>query len=65
MSGLMFTRGAREQEDAPIGNAADDAAGVEDEGTGCAGDSRRCVRWGERMGWRMGNEKRGMERGSG
>lgn len=59
MSGLMFARGAREQEDAPVGDAANNAARVEDNGAGCAGDSRRSVvRWAGRMagsGWGMGN----------
>ena len=46
MAGLMFVSGAGEQEDAPVGEAADDAAGVEDNGAGCAGDSSGGdVRW--------------------
>lgn len=54
MFGLMFARGGGEQEDAPIGDAADDAAGVEDKGAGCAGDSVRRVR----LGWRGGGRER-------
>jgi hypothetical protein len=32
--------GARHMEDAPVGDAADDAAALEDEGARCAADSR-------------------------
>lgn len=63
MFGLMFARGGGEQEDAPIGDAADDAAGIEDEGAGCAGDSVRRVRWGK-GDWGEG-EVGGWERAAG
>jgi len=36
---LVFLDGFGEEERAPVGEAADDAAGGEDEGAGCAGDS--------------------------
>lgn len=38
----LFARGLREHEDAPVGDAADDAAGGEDDVAGCAGDSGNC-----------------------
>lgn len=41
VAGLMFVSGAGEQEDAPVGDAADDAAGPEHDSAGCAGDSKR------------------------
>lgn len=63
MFGLMLALGLGEQEDAPIGDAADDAAGVEDKGAGCAGDSVGRVRWGrgvgERERWEVGRGRRG------
>ncbi len=37
---LVLAVGLGEEEGAPVGNAADYAAGVEDEGAGCFGDSK-------------------------
>ena len=39
--GALFPRGFGEEEGAPVRDSADDAAGGEDEGAGCAGDSVR------------------------
>ena len=42
--GALFSRGLGEQEGAPVADAADYAAGGEDDVAGCAGDSGRDVR---------------------
>lgn len=52
---LVDGDGLGEGEDAPVGEAADDAAVAEDEGAYCLGDSNSnvrgvCLRWGSRLG---------------
>jgi hypothetical protein len=39
VGGALFARGLGEEEGAPVGDATDDAAGLEDDVAGCAGDS--------------------------
>lgn len=56
MSGLMFVHRAGEQEDAPVGYAAYDAAGIENYGASHDGDSMKEGRLDAVEGW----EERGM-----
>ncbi len=56
MAELMLANGFGKEKGAPICNTADDAAGVEDKGTGCTGDpgKEERVSQGERYRMVMG-----------